>query len=74
MNATDQKDQPMNSTFDAKEVAVMLLHEDLARARMRESQRVAAQGRLVRRLSKARRWQRIAEWARRHEAKASAEV
>lgn len=43
--------------------AGMLLQEDLARARMRESQRVAAQERLARRLASARRWNRIARWA-----------
>lgn len=43
--------------------ANMLLQEDLARARMRESQRVAAEWRLARRLASARRWNRLAHWA-----------
>jgi hypothetical protein len=50
--------------------AVMLLQEDLARARMRESQRVAAQERLARRLVSARRWNRIARWAAERAAEA----
>jgi hypothetical protein len=50
--------------------AVMLLQEDLARARMRESQRVAAQRRLARRLVSIRRWNRIARWAAERAAEA----
>jgi hypothetical protein len=52
--------------------ATMLMQEDLARARMRESQRVAAEWRLARRLVSARRWNRLARWASRHAAKAKA--
>jgi hypothetical protein len=48
----------------------MLLHEDLARARMREAQRAAESQRLARMLSSARRWERLAAWAQRRAAKA----
>lgn len=50
---------------------MMLLQEELARARMQESQRTAAQERLARRLASARRWQRLARWAARHASEAS---
>jgi hypothetical protein len=43
-----------------------LMQEDLARARMRESQRAAAQLRTARRLTSAKRWNRLAKWAARH--------
>lgn len=62
----------MSAGFDAKGNAVMLLHEDLARARMRESQRMAAHQRLVRRLTTARRWRRVARWAEQHASRADA--
>jgi hypothetical protein len=74
VNAVDQEQKSMSAMFDPKGNAVMLLHEDLARARMRESQRVAAQQRLARRLSTARRWRRLASWAGRHASKAAADV
>lgn len=48
----------------------MLLQEELARERMRESQREAAQLRLARRLASARRWNRLARWASRRAADA----
>lgn len=51
--------------------AVMLLQEAMARARMRESQRVAAEERLARRLTSARRWSRLSRWAARHAAEAN---
>jgi ribonucleotide reductase alpha subunit len=46
-----------------KGTKAMLLYEDLARERMREAERVARERRLVRRLSAAKRWERIATWA-----------
>ena len=54
-----------------KGTAAMLLQEELARARMRESQRVAAETRLARRLSSARRWERLASWTSRRAARAA---
>jgi len=50
---------------------VMLLQEAMARARMRESQRVAAEWRLARRLTSAKRWGRLSNWAARHAAEAN---
>jgi hypothetical protein len=41
----------------------MLLHEVLARERMRDDQHRARQERLARRLATARRWQRLARYA-----------
>jgi hypothetical protein len=66
MNAVDYHDNTLIVDLDAKGHTAVLLHEDLARARMRESQRTAADERLARRLSTARRWQRLATWAGRH--------
>lgn len=60
--------------FHPERTAVMLLHEDLARSRMRESQRAAENARLVRRLASVRRWRRLARWAGRHAAQASREL
>ena len=48
-----------------------MMQEDLARTRMRESQRVAAEQRLARRLTSAKRWGRLANWAARHAAEAN---
>jgi hypothetical protein len=50
---------------------VMLLQEAMARARMRESQRLAAEWRLARRLTSAKRWGRLSRWAARHAAEAN---
>jgi hypothetical protein len=46
-----------------KERTAMLLHEVLARDRMRDDQRRARQAWLARRLATARRWQRLARYA-----------
>jgi hypothetical protein len=73
MNATGERN-PMLNDYDPKGTAVMLLHEDLARARMRESQRVAADQRLARRLVSVRRWRRLARWANRHASQAAREL
>ncbi|MGQ0841442.1 hypothetical protein [Actinokineospora sp.] len=43
----------------------MLLYENLARSRMREAEQVARTHRLVRRLSAAKRWERVSKWAAR---------
>ena len=60
-----------NSYAYPKGTAVMLLQEELARARMRESQREAAEMRMARRLSSARRWERLAAWTSRRAAHAA---
>lgn len=49
----------------------MLLHEVLARDRMRDDQRRARQARLARRLAAARRWQRLARYADRRARRAT---
>lgn len=41
----------------------MLLYEDLARSRMREAEQAASKLRLVRRLTAAKRWNRVSKWA-----------
>lgn len=43
----------------------MLIHEELARSRMRDYQRQADHDRVVKRLVAARRWDRIAAWSAR---------
>jgi hypothetical protein len=49
----------------------MLIYESLARERMREAEQAAEHSRLVRRLSSARRWQRVSSWAARRAERAS---
>jgi hypothetical protein len=43
----------------------MLLHEELARSRMRDYQRQAERDRLAKRVVAARRWDRLAAWSAR---------
>jgi hypothetical protein len=74
MNIVDQTQRittNANSYAHPKGTAVMLLQEELARARMRESQRAAAEMRMARRLSSARRWERLAAWTSRRAAHAA---
>jgi hypothetical protein len=44
-------------------IGQMLLHEDLARVRMRDAERFAERQRLARRLAAADRWRRLSGWA-----------
>jgi hypothetical protein len=53
---------------------MLLLNEELARARMREREADAARERLVVRMSAARKWQRRAEHANRRARLAAAAV
>jgi hypothetical protein len=69
MNTTQQ--HPMTEDYYPNGAVMLLMHEDLARARMQESQRSAAQSRLARRLTSARRWSRLAGWAGRRAAEAN---
>lgn len=55
-----------------QENTTMLLHEILARTRMREDQRRAREARLARRLVSARRWHRLAGYASRRASRATA--
>ncbi len=55
-----------------QENAAMLLHEALARDRMREDQRRAREARLARRLASVRRWRRLADYASRRASRATA--
>lgn len=50
-------------TTTSKGINTMLLYEDLARARMREAEQAATKLRLVRRLTAAKRWNRVSNWA-----------
>ncbi|HEY2766407.1 MAG TPA: hypothetical protein VGJ13_20705 [Pseudonocardiaceae bacterium] len=52
----------------------MLLHEILARTRMREDQQRASQARLAGRLASARRWQRLARFAEQRARRANADL
>lgn len=49
----------------------MLIYENLARERMREAEQAAGHARLVRRLSSAKRWQRLSAWAARRAERAN---
>ncbi len=72
MNVTRNAQQnPMTDEYYPNGAVMLLMHEDLARARMRESQRAAEQSRLARRLSSARRWNRLAGWAGRRASEAN---
>ena len=75
MNATRNTQQhPMTDEYYPNGAVMLLMHEDLARSRMRESQRAAAQARLARRLTSARRWNRLARWANRRASAANREL
>lgn len=71
MTTGTQEGKPMKTHDHQHGMTAMLLQEDLARARMRESQRVAAERRLARRLSTVGRWRRLAAWANRHATEAA---
>jgi hypothetical protein len=72
MNATRNAQQnPMTDEYYPNGAVMLLMQEDLARARMRESQRTAAEWRLARRLTSARRWNRLAGWAGRRASEAN---
>ena len=73
MNAIDQANgNEWNvKSYAPRGTAAMLLQEELARFRMRESQRAAAEMRMARRLSSARRWERLAKWTSRRAARAA---
>ncbi|HEV7647725.1 MAG TPA: hypothetical protein VGP26_06175 [Actinophytocola sp.] len=49
----------------------MLIYENLARERMREAEQAANHARLVRRLSSAKRWERLSVWAARRARRAN---
>ncbi|HEY3261487.1 MAG TPA: hypothetical protein VGJ95_14670 [Pseudonocardiaceae bacterium] len=57
-------DQPMKGT------TTMLLHEALARSRMREAQQAARDHRMARQITAGRNWQRLARWSARRAEKA----
>ncbi|HEY2725192.1 MAG TPA: hypothetical protein VGI84_10950 [Pseudonocardiaceae bacterium] len=57
-----------------QELNAMLLHEALARSRMREDQRRASTQRLARRLATARRWRRLARYADQRARRAAARL
>ncbi|SES35391.1 hypothetical protein [Actinokineospora terrae] len=50
----------------------MLIYENLARSRRLEAEQAAHARRLVRRLSAAKRWQRVSQWAARRADRATA--
>ena len=54
---------PGLSTTGTQELKIMLMHEILARSRMREDQHRAQRERMARRLAAARRWRRLARYA-----------
>jgi len=67
-----QLDQPTNHVdlIVPEGTKTMLLYENLARERMREAEQDAAEQRLGRRLSSARRWERLSAWAARRARRA----
>ena len=77
---TDFCDRSMTSTLPdpsgtpSQELNVMLLHEILARTRMREDQRRASAARLAGRLAAVRRWQRLAHYADRRVKRAESRL
>ena len=66
-------DQPLPPTRSVQnEGTAMLLHEALARSRMREAEQAARDYALVRALTAGRRWRMIARFAQRRAAMKSA--
>jgi hypothetical protein len=65
-------DQPTNhlDLVIPEGTKTMLLYENLARERMRQAERDAAEQRLVRRLNAAKRWERLSAWAARRAKRA----
>lgn len=57
-----------------KGVNSMLLYEDLARSRMREAEQAASKLRLVRRLTTAKRWNRVSQWAAKRAERAASSL
>ena len=56
-------DQPISPSNDVPGVREMLLHEALARVRMREAEESASRHRQIRRLVAGRRWAWLARYA-----------
>ncbi|PPK60828.1 hypothetical protein V5P93_001125 [Actinokineospora auranticolor] len=71
MNA--QFETPMYA-FKPEGSPQMLLYENLARARTREAEQTARTHRLVRRLSAAKRWERVSRWAARRADRVAADL
>jgi hypothetical protein len=59
---------------DPKGQTAMLLHEALARTRMREAEQAARQHRQARRLTAGRNWRRLARWSARRADRAVADL
>jgi hypothetical protein len=73
-NSTTTNTNSMTDSYYPDGAVMLLMQEDLARTRMRESQRAAAEWRLARRLTSAKRWSRLARWAARHAAEANSSL
>ena len=58
-----------NHTANSMGVSSMLIYEDLARARMLEAEQAATKLRLIRRLTAAKRWNRVSNWAAKRAAR-----
>jgi hypothetical protein len=67
---TDQLIDPMTDLRPNRSTS-MLIYENLARERMREAEQDAHHARLVRRLSSAKRWERLSAWAARRATRAN---
>ncbi len=68
---TPMTDAELMTDFRQSGSKSMLMYESLARERMREAEQVADHARLVRRLSSAKRWQRLSAWAARRAQRAN---
>ncbi|SHG37521.1 hypothetical protein [Streptoalloteichus hindustanus] len=66
--------QPTRTAHDLWETNPMLMHEAMARTRMREAQRWAGQQRLARRLASVHRWEWLARFAARRAGRAATAV
>jgi hypothetical protein len=58
-----EKEHPMSAQDVSKGMGMMLLHEDLARARMQARLELAEQHRLAKRMAAVNRWRRLSRWA-----------
>jgi hypothetical protein len=66
-----EKEHPMSAQDVSKGMGMMLLHEDLARARTREWLELAERNRLARRTAAVNRWRWLATWAARRASRAA---
>lgn len=74
INLTNTAPLAATQLVDHEGTVMLLIHEALARSRMREAEQAAREYALVRALSEGRRWRRLARYAERRAAAADERV